>query len=136
MRNGPALDSAPGCDEDITTVAVDDHETFRGALRDLVAAAQGFVMVGEACSGEEAIGAVERLSPRLVLMDVVMPGMGGIAATRLLLSRYPGLAVVLVSVDDPALHPEASGLGKAVACARKQDLRPRRLRHLWEICHN
>jgi DNA-binding NarL/FixJ family response regulator len=120
----------------VRILAVDDHRSFREALRDLIAAMPGFVLVGQACSGEEAVGAVERLSPQLVLMDVVMPGMGGIAAARAILDRYPGVVIVLISVDDPALYPGANDLGAAVACARKQDLRPNQLRELWEMHHN
>src|SRR5450755_2896363 len=118
--------------QDVKILAVDDHRAFREALRDLIAAAPGFVLVGQACSGEEALRAVDALAPELVLMDVVMPGMGGIAATQAILTRRPGVVVVLVSVDDPGLHPDASALGDAVVCARKQDLRPAQLREVWE----
>jgi DNA-binding NarL/FixJ family response regulator len=118
---------------DIKILAVDDHAAFREALGDLVAAAPGFVLVGQACSGEEAVRAVGRLAPELVLMDVVMPGMGGIEATRAILTRHPEVMVVLISVDDPVLHPGASALRDAVACARKQDLSPQQLRQLWQM---
>src|ERR1700722_1993338 len=117
---------------DVKILAVDDHRAFREALRDVIAAAPGFVLVGQATSGEEALRAVECLAPELVLMDVVMPGMGGIAATQEILSRRPEVVVVLISVDDPALHPDASGLGDGGVCARKQDLRPEQLRQLWD----
>lgn len=119
-------------DQAVRILAVDDHRAFREALRDLVAAVPEFVLVGQASSGEEALRAVDRLAPELVLMDVVMPGMGGIAATQEILSRRPGVVVVLISVDDPALHPAARALGDAVVCARKQDLRPAQLREVWE----
>jgi two-component system, NarL family, nitrate/nitrite response regulator NarL len=102
----------------------------------LVAAARGFVLVGEACSGEGAVREVDRLSPLLVLMDVAMPGIGGIAATRTILSRHPELLVVLISVDDPAIYPDARALGKAVLSVRKQDLRPDGLRQFWEMHRN
>jgi len=117
---------------DVKILAVDDHRAFREALRDVIAAAPGFVLVGQASSGEEALRAVDRLAPEMVLMDVVMPGMGGIAATQAILSRRPDVVVVLISVDDPALYPEASALGEGAVCARKQDLRPQQLRQLWE----
>ena len=123
----------PASDLGVRVLAVDDHPRFRDALRDLVAAVPGFVLVGQATSGEEALLAVERLSPHVVLMDVVMPGMGGIAAARAIVNDHPAVFVVLISVDDPALNPAATQLGKAVAYARKQDLRPRRLREIWEM---
>ena len=117
---------------DVRILAVDDHQAFRDVLRDLIAAAPGFLLVGEASSGEEATRAVDLLSPELVLMDVTMPGIGGIAAARQIVIRHPDVAVVLISIDDPSLHPEVVALGDAVICARKQDLRPQKLRELWE----
>jgi CheY-like chemotaxis protein len=132
QQGGHALDTAPGGERDVKTLTVDDHRAFREALRDLVAAAPGFVLVGQACSGEEAVRALESLAPELVLMDVVMPGMGGIAAAKAIVSRRPEVLVVLISVDDPTLYPGAGALGGSVTCARKQDLRPRKLRQMWE----
>jgi DNA-binding NarL/FixJ family response regulator len=126
----------PGNYPGVRILAVDDHKAFLEALRDLIAAMPGFVLVGQASSGEEAVRAVEELSPQLVVMDVVMPGMGGIAAARLILTRFPSVVVVLISVDDPALYPGASDLGSAVACERKQDLRPSELRRVWELHNN
>jgi DNA-binding NarL/FixJ family response regulator len=122
-----------GIDPDVKTLVVDDHSSFRDALVELIAATAGFVLVGQACSGEEALSAVERLSPQLVLMDVVMPGIGGIAATHAILSRYPCVIVVLISVDDPEVHPAVRALGGAVRSARKRDLRPSEVRRLWEM---
>jgi hypothetical protein len=126
------LDGSLAPHAEVRTLAVDDHAGFREALRDLIAAMPGFVLVGQACSGEEAVRIAERLSPQLVVMDVVMAGMGGIAAARAILSRCPGVVVVLISVDDPALYPGASDLGSSVACRRKQDLRPSELTRVWE----
>ncbi|HEY2258886.1 MAG TPA: response regulator transcription factor [Solirubrobacteraceae bacterium] len=113
-------------------LVVDDQEPVRSALRDMISAAGGFAVVGEACSGEEATEAVKTLAPQLVLMDVVMPGIGGIAAAREILRRRSAPMVVLISVDDPALNADAVSLGPRVTLARKQDLRPPRLRQLWE----
>ncbi|MFZ0040382.1 MAG: response regulator transcription factor [Solirubrobacteraceae bacterium] len=117
---------------DVKVLAVDDNRGFREVLSELIAAAPGFVLVGQAGSGEEAVQAVESLAPELVLMDVVMPGVGVIDATRSILSRRPEVMVLLISADDPRIHPEVGELGDAVSCARKQDLRPRQLSELWE----
>jgi DNA-binding NarL/FixJ family response regulator len=117
---------------DVTILIVDDQPVFLDVLRDLIAAAPGFVLLGEACSGEDAMSAVEPLAPELVLMDVAMPGMGGIAAMRAILSRHPDLTVVLISANEPTLDQGASALPRAVAFVRKQDLHPRQLRRLWE----
>ncbi len=116
----------------VTVLLVDDQERLRGALRELISCADGFELVGEASTGEEATRAVQRLAPQLVLMDVVMPGMGGIAAARKIIDRRPAPMVVLISVDDLSLHPEAGELGVSVPYVRKQDLKPSRLRELWD----
>src|SRR4051812_3944293 len=98
---------------------VDDQEIFRRTLRDLVTGTEGLALVGEASSGEEALEAVPRLAPGLVIMDVRMPGIGGVEAARQLTGRHPGLLVVLVSVEpgDPALLQESG----AALFVRKQE---------------
>ena len=74
--------------------------------------------------------AVERLAPRLVVMDVRMPGMGGIEATRRLKASHPDLVVVLVSVDGT----DADGLDTcgAATCLRKERLSPKGLGAVWQ----
>jgi DNA-binding NarL/FixJ family response regulator len=136
-HNGQSVTTRPPSERgEVTVLVVDDQELFREAMRDMVAGARGFALVGEASSGEEATQAVAALAPELVLMDVMMPGMGGIAAARLILSRRPATVVVLISVDDPLLYPDAVALGATVECLRKQDLRPSRLKELWETRRN
>lgn len=118
--------SDPGAD--IGILIVDDHPGFLTALRQLIAAAPGFVLIGEASSGEEAVRDVENLAPEFVLMDVAMPGMGGVAAAHAIRHRQPTVAVVLISVDDLACDND----GEFVPAVRKQDLLPGQLRRLWE----
>jgi two-component system invasion response regulator UvrY len=112
-------------------LVVDDQGLFRDVLRDVVLATPGMTLVGEAASGEAAIDAVEELSPRMVIMDKRMPGIGGIEAARLISARRPEIVVVLVSVEvpDPAVL-EASG---AVAFLHKRQLSPRALADVWRI---
>lgn len=120
-------------DGEVRILVVDDQETFREAMGDLVAATPGFTLAGEAPSGEDGIAAVDALSPQLVLMDVRMPGMGGLEATRTLAALHPEVVVVLISVHGPEELPQdmVDGCG-AAAFARKQTLRPRLLVELWE----
>jgi DNA-binding NarL/FixJ family response regulator len=136
LEGGQPVEHWTADHDDIAVLVVDDQDPFRGALRDLIGRAEGFTLVGEACSGEEAAQAVAKLSPQLVLMDVFMPGMGGIAAAHLMLKRCDAPAVVLISVDDPSEHPQAGTLNGLVDFVRKQDLRPRRLRELWQSRRN
>lgn len=132
MTQHEGRDATAGVDE-VRVLVVDDQETFRGAVRDVIAAIPGFVPVGEAASGEEAVGAVGVLSPGLVLMDVRMSGMGGIQATREIMRRCPGLVVMLMSIDPAEALPDVADDCGAAAFLRKQDLRPRTLLDLWKM---
>src|ERR671930_599144 len=73
---------------------VDDHPAVRSVLRSLLEEVGDWEVVGEADSGEAALPLVERLAPDVVLMDCRMPGTGGVAATREIVRRWPGVAVV------------------------------------------
>jgi DNA-binding NarL/FixJ family response regulator len=108
---------------------VDDNAQFREVLRDVVAAVDGMTCVGEATSGEEALDAVARLAPRLVIMDKRMPGIGGIAAARRMADLHPDVVVVLVSVERP--RAEQLEQSAAVAFLDKRRLSPRALTELW-----
>jgi DNA-binding NarL/FixJ family response regulator len=114
----------------VRVLVVDDQETYRRAMIEVVAAADGFALAGEADSGEAALAAADELSPALVLMDKRMPGMNGLEATRRLTERHPALVVVVVSVEDPDLE-SARSAGAATA-AHKRDLSPGLLQEVWE----
>jgi signal transduction histidine kinase len=73
---------------------VDDHPAVRRVLRSLLEEVGGWQVVGEAETGEAALTLVEELTPDVVLMDCRMPGQGGVAATREIVRRWPGVAVV------------------------------------------
>jgi chemotaxis response regulator CheB len=120
----------------VTVLAVDDHQAFREALEDLVAAAPNFVLVGQASSGEEAVRDVERLSPQLVVMDVAMPGMGGIAAARTILRRFSEVMILLISVDDPAHQLRPEDRSERIACLEKQALSTSQLSFAWGTLSN
>src|SRR5688500_10235737 len=81
----------------IRVLPADDHPGFLATARDLVRATPGFEMVAEATSGERAVALTARLHPDLVLLDVHMPGIGGIEAARRIMAACPETVLVLVS---------------------------------------
>jgi two-component system, NarL family, invasion response regulator UvrY len=115
----------------VGVLIVDDSAVFRHAAREVVAATPGFVAVGEAASGEEALRTMEDLDPGLVLLDVSMDGMDGIETARRITAVYPRPTVVLISVMDSARLPSKAGGCGAVACVDKRDFRPALLAELW-----
>lgn len=85
----------------IQIVVVDDSQPFRVGLRALLAATEGMALAGEAENGHQAISLAEQLQPDVILMDLNMPDMNGIAATAQILRTSPHIAVlVLTMVDD------------------------------------
>jgi DNA-binding NarL/FixJ family response regulator len=114
----------------VRVLVVDDQEPFRRAMIEVVAAADGFVLAGEADCGEAALTLAEERSPGLVLMDKRMPGMDGHEAARRLTERHPGLVVLIFSVEDP--DPSRARSAGAAATCHKRDLSPELLQSVWE----
>ena len=87
----------------IRVLVVDDHDLVRTGITRMLADIDGLQVVGEACTGEEALLKVRELKPDVVLMDVKMPGFGGLEATRKLMRSHPDIKVVAVTVceEDP-----------------------------------
>ena len=81
----------------VRVVVVDDHTLFRRALRRLVASEPDIDVVAEAADGESALAAVRDHLPDVVVMDLVMPGLGGIAATRRIAKEFPRTVVLVLS---------------------------------------
>jgi DNA-binding NarL/FixJ family response regulator len=92
-------------------LVVDDHDMLREALVDLLVQA-GFEVVGEAADGADAVALAKQLEPDVILMDLRMPVLGGLDATRLIKDVYPATQVVLLTAfDSPALQQEAEDAG-------------------------
>jgi DNA-binding NarL/FixJ family response regulator len=92
-------------------LVVDDHQMLRTALIDLLVQA-GFEVVGEAADGADAVALAKQLEPDVVLMDLRMPVMGGLDATRLIKDACPAIQVVLLTAfEGPALEQQAVEAG-------------------------
>jgi DNA-binding NarL/FixJ family response regulator len=85
--------------EALRVVIVDDHDLFRTGLRNLLEE-QGVQIIGEAASGTEAVRIVRELAPDVVVMDLNMPGMGGVDATRHITAIAPLTRVVMLTISE------------------------------------
>lgn len=98
---------------------VDDQPAVRFGLRLQLALAPDLTVIGEACCGEEALELAAMLGPDLVLMDLNMPGMGGLAATERLLHQAPGCQVVILTIQDDSDTREQARMAGATAFVAK-----------------
>jgi DNA-binding NarL/FixJ family response regulator len=118
--------------ERLPVLIVDDQAPFRAAMKAVLRRTSEFELVGEAANGTEAVSLADELNPALVLMDINMPEMNGIDATRALVSRHPGVVVILCSTYDAGdLPPEVATSG-ARAYLNKEHLGADTLRQLWD----
>jgi two-component system invasion response regulator UvrY len=110
----------------IRVLLVDDHELIRTCLTKLLEADCGIQVIGSADSGEEAIVMVAQFTPDVVLMDIDMPGIGGIEASKRIHNRFPGIKIIALSVysDGPFAKQlfNVGGSGYISKNCRTQDL--------------
>lgn len=118
---------------DVRVLVVDDHASFRDAAAAVIEATDGFVHAGSAIDGAASLVAVEALRPGLVLMDVHLPDMDGLEATRRIRSSGGTAAVVLVSTYALGdLDADVLACG-ADAYVPKADLDSNCLRRVWAL---
>ena len=115
-----------------SVLVVDDQAPFRLAARAVLRRLDGFEFAGEASSGSEAIELVNALHPALVLMDIHMPEMNGIEATRRIVSVHPEVSVILCSTHDPNDLPAEATVSGAIAYVSKEHLGADTIRELWD----
>jgi two-component system, NarL family, invasion response regulator UvrY len=121
--------------EQVQVLIVDDHPGFRAAAAAVVGSCPGFTVAGEAATGEQAVerigGTGTGAGAALVLMDVSMPGIGGVEATRRIRATHPQVVIVLLSADEAGdLAAIAAGCG-AHAYLPKQGFGREQLLQVW-----
>lgn len=86
--------------ETIQVLIVDDHPVFRFGLRSLISSIPDMEVIGEATSGESAVTQAASLKPDIILMDINMPGLNGIEATRQILAKQPDIGILVITMFD------------------------------------
>jgi len=120
--------------EPIQVLLADDHTLFRKGISNLLEQMQGFVVVGEAASGEEAVNQARELVPDVILMDIKMPVLNGIEATGQILQENPHIGVVLVTIFDD-YESVFSGMRAGARGYVLKEAEPEELRRAIEAAH-
>ncbi len=116
----------------VRVLVVDDQMLFRTAAKAVLRRSPGFDLVGEAATGEEGVDLAAELAPDLVLMDINMPGINGLEATRRIVANAAEMVVFLCSTYTLSELPPGAASSGARAYVNKEDLGPVVLRRLWD----
>jgi DNA-binding NarL/FixJ family response regulator len=126
------MSTTDGTTKTVSVMIVDDQLPFRAVARTVIGLTSGFVVAAEAESGEDAVTVAAEQQPDLVLMDINLPGINGIEATRRILAARPEVVVILLSTySETDLPADARECG-AIAYVHKEDFGPALVRELWE----
>ena len=115
----------------VRVLIVDDQPPFRMAARLVVESTDGFDVVGEAETGEESVGLVRDLRPDVVLMDVNLPGMNGLEATRAIVAERPDTVVLVLSTYEESDYDVRAVEAGAAAFIPKSVFDPDHLAGAW-----
>lgn len=116
--------------QDIAVMVVDDQPPFRAVATSVANLISGWSVVAEVETGESAVESALAVHPDVVLMDINLPGISGLEATRQITSQLPGTRVILMSTYTAEQLPADAMECGALAYVRKEDLTPRVLREL------
>ena len=115
----------------VRVLVVDDQQTYRYAAAFVIEMSDGFELAGTAESAEEGIGLADELLPDLVLMDINLPGLNGIEATRRIVSNHPGTGVIVFSTHSASDYASLARDAGAIGFISKAELEPELLSRLW-----
>ena len=115
----------------VKVLIVDDQEAFRSAARLVVELTDGFDVAGEAATGEDGVSMADSLRPDLILMDINMPGIDGLEATRRITRAHPGMKVVVFSTYEANEYESRALDAGAIAFVPKADFEPSLLTTTW-----
>jgi DNA-binding NarL/FixJ family response regulator len=106
----------------VRVLIVDDHRLFAEALRAILSSDRRIDVVGLAASGEEAVQKAKELEPDVVLMDISMPGLDGVQATRVILEEQPTVSVLMVTGSDARQDVDAARTAGAAGYVTKDKI--------------
>jgi two-component system, NarL family, invasion response regulator UvrY len=126
------MNATDGTTKTVTVLIVDDQLPFRAVARTVIGMTAGFEVAAEAETGEAAVLIADEQVPDLVLMDINLPGINGIEATRRIRAAHPDIAVILLSTYSEADLPADARDCGAIAYVHKEDFGPILVRDLWQ----
>jgi two-component system invasion response regulator UvrY len=126
------MSATDGTTKTVSVLIVDDQLPFRAVARTVIGMTAGFEVAAEAESGEDAVSIADQQVPDLVLMDINLPGINGIEATRRIHASHPDIAVILLSTYSEADLPADARDCGAIAYVHKEDFGPALVRELWQ----
>lgn len=120
----------------VRILIVDDHAVLRRGIKSIVTAWPGWEVAGESGSGEEAVSQASSLRPDVILMDISMPGIGGLEATRIICKQHPQMKVVLLTLYDSFEYVRTAFQAGARGYLLKSDTETEMMRALKTVASN